>query len=186
MNNFFRSFVSKSTTNHRHPTMGKTLEVLFLDIDGVLLPFPNDGNSREGIFPASTLKPFQSLLKETGGAKVVLSSTWRVRKDFIQHIVDAIEGFGIDFEGFYDITDPNMHSERQWEIEDWLSKQQQKHGYDKIVWLALDDEELLEGEVNEKFRETFEGHVVKTKSDKGLSMGDVRDAVILWKLQLST
>ena len=164
--------------------MEKTLKVLFLDIDGVLLPFPNEGKYGGGLFPASTLEPLQRLLEETN-AKLVLSSTWRVRKDFIQDIVDGIRGFGIDFEGFFDITDPNMHSERQWEIENWLSKQQQSKKYEKVIWLALDDEELLEGDENARFKDLFTGHVIKTKSHKGLTMDDFHDAVKLWKLQLS-
>jgi hypothetical protein len=162
--------------------MAKTLKVIFLDIDGVLLPFPKDENHGTDLFPASTLSALQSLLTRTHGAKLVLSSTWRVRKDFIQDIVDAIKGFGIEFEGFFDITDPNMHSERQWEIERWLSNQK----YEKIIWLALDDEELVEGEANEKFRKMFRDHVVKTKSDRGLTMDDVTDALRLWNMQLST
>mmetsp|Transcript_18770 Transcript_18770/g.42684 ORF Transcript_18770/g.42684 Transcript_18770/m.42684 type:complete len:199 (-) Transcript_18770:490-1086(-) len=168
------------------PTMGKTLKVIFLDIDGVLLPFPKDENSGSGLFPVSTLKPLQHLLKQTPGSKWVLSSTWRVRKDFIQDIIDSIQGFGIEFEGFFDITDPNMHSERQWEIERWLSNQRKQRKYDKIVWLALDDEELIEGDVNERFREVFEGHVIKTESHKGLTMKDVDDAVESWNNQLSS
>ena len=83
--------------------MAKTLKVIFLDIDGVLLPFPKEENSGDGLFPPSPLKALQSLLMGTNGAKLVLSSTWRVRKDFIQDIVDSIQGFGIDFEGFFDI-----------------------------------------------------------------------------------
>eukprot|EP00536_Pseudo-nitzschia_multiseries_P003063 jgi/Psemu1/284170/fgenesh1_pg.43_\ len=162
----------------------KTLRVMFLDIDGVLLPFPNDGNSDGGLFPASTLEPLNCLLRETN-ASLVLSSTWRVRKDFVGDIVEAIKGYGIDFEGFLDITDPTMHSERQWEIEDWLSKHRAKREHDKIVWLALDDEELIEGDENARFKDSFAGRVVKTKSHKGLTMDDVRDALKLWNSQLS-
>jgi len=165
-------------------TMLKTLKVIFLDIDGVLLPFPNDENFGSRLFPASTLQSLQSLLKKTNGAKLVLSSTWRVRKDFVKDIVDSIKDFGIEFEGFFDTTDINMHSERQWEIERWLSKQMHR-SYEKVIWLALDDEELLEGDVNKAFRETFEGHVVKTESHKGLTMDDVKDAERLWNNQLS-
>ena len=164
--------------------MAKILKVIFLDIDGALLPFPKDENAGSELFPASTLKPLQTLLQQADGAKLVLSSTWRVRKDFIQDIVDCIHAFGIDFDRFFDISDPNMHSERQWEIERWLSNNRQK--YDKIVWLALDDEELLEGDVNQKFRSLFEGHVIKTESHKGLTMEDVKDALNLWQKQLST
>ncbi len=165
-------------------TMAETLKVIFLDIDGVLLPFPRDENSGSELFPASTLSAFQSLLIQSEGAKVVLSSTWRVQKKFIQDIVDAIQGFGIDFDAFFDITDPKMHSERQWEIEAWLSNQPPGK-YSKIVWLALDDEELIEGDANRRFESLFEGHVVKTRSDKGLTMDDVDCAMKLWKKQLS-
>ena len=164
--------------------MDKTLKVIFLDIDGVLLPFPNEGNTGDGLFPVSTLEPLHCLLKETE-AKVVLSSTWRVRKDFIKDIVDSVQGFSVDFEGFFDITDPNMHSERQWEIEHWISKQRRNKAFGKIVWLALDDEELIEGDENARFKDLFTGHVIKTKSAKGLTMDDFHEAVKLWKLQLS-
>lgn len=162
--------------------MAEILKVIFLDIDGVLLPFPRDEDSGSDLFPPSTLNALQSLLKEAQGAKLILSSTWRVQKKFIQDIVDAIQGFGIDFDGFFDITDPNMHSERQWEIERWLSNQRTK----PIVWLALDDEELIEGDSNRRFEKLFQGHVVKTQSDKGLTMDDVKDAMRLWKKQLSS
>jgi len=160
-------------------TTKTSLKVIFLDIDGVLLPFPND-NSSDNLFPVSTLRSLQCLLKETDGAKIVLSSTWRVRKDFIQDIVNCLQSFGIEFEGFFDVTDPNMHSERQWEIQQWLSKQ---NDYEKVVWLALDDEDLLDGAANEKYRRIFQGHVIRTESHKGLTMNDVKDAVKLWKLQ---
>ncbi|OEU09360.1 hypothetical protein FRACYDRAFT_195054 [Fragilariopsis cylindrus CCMP1102] len=170
-------------------TKTKTLKVIFLDIDGVLLPFPNENPDSDELFPASTLRSLQCLLKETEGAKLVLSSTWRVRKDYIQDIVTCMQSFGIDLgeEGtFFDITDPNMHSERQWEIHDWLSNQKQNNNkYEKIVWLALDDEHLIDGEVNENYRDIFQGHVIRTESHIGLTMNDVRDAVKLWKLQLS-
>jgi len=96
--------------------------------------------------------------------------------------VNCLQSFGIEFEGFFDVTDPNMHSERQWEIQQWLSKQ---NGYEKVVWLALDDEELLDGAANEKYRRIFQGHVIKTESHKGLTMNDVKDAIKLWKLQVS-
>ena len=161
------------------------LKVIFLDIDGVLLPFPTSDESENILFPESTLSSLQHLLREAQGAKLVLSSTWRVREDFIQDIVNAIRDYGIEFEGFFDITDPKVHSERQWEIENWLSNQR-KHDYKKIVWLALDDEELLEGDVNKKFRERFTGHVVKTKSHEGLTMNDVTNAIRLWNIQMSS
>ena len=162
----------------------EVLKVIFLDIDGVLLPFPKESSASgdaDALFPASTVEALGVLLRETK-AKVVLSSTWRVREDFIRDIVDCIRGFGIDFDGFFDTTDPNMHSERQWEIHRWLSDHQPQYG--EIIWIALDDEDLIEGEANTRYRDTFRGHVVRTESHKGLTKKDVANAVKLWKSQL--
>jgi hypothetical protein len=33
-----------------------------------------------------------------------------------------------------------------------------------IIWLALDDEELLDGDVNEKHQNVFSGQAIKTES----------------------
>ena len=156
------------------------LKVIFLDIDGVLLPFPKT-DEYDTLFPQRTVEALDYLLKETG-AELVLSSTWRVRTPFIAQIIDCLKGFGMTIDWFHDITDPTMHSERQWEIAKWLEDHRQEQG--DIVWLALDDEELLEGEANEKFRAAFQGHVIKTASHVGLTMEDAKRGVELWKQQL--
>mmetsp|Transcript_12101 Transcript_12101/g.21266 ORF Transcript_12101/g.21266 Transcript_12101/m.21266 type:complete len:129 (-) Transcript_12101:99-485(-) len=126
-------------------------------------------------------KPCFFLLKKTEGAKLVLSSTWRVKDEFVQDILNCLRSFGLSMERFYDITDPQYHSERQWEIAKWLSEHQDGR---KVVWLALDDENLLDGAANEKFREQFQEHVVQTESHVGLTMKDAKKAVELWKAQL--
>jgi HAD domain in Swiss Army Knife RNA repair proteins len=158
------------------------LKVLFLDIDGVLLPFPNI-EDHNALFPRSTVQALQYLLQETG-AELVLSSTWRVRQDFVHDIIECLQHYGVQIEQFYGITDPTMHSERQWEIAKWLSDHHHHSPVDKIVWLALDDENLLDGDANQKYRNLFEGHVIQTKSDKGLTMDDVKKGLELWKKQI--
>jgi hypothetical protein len=192
------------------------LKILFLDIDGVLLPFPNQ-SSQQRLFPDAQLQALSNLLEVTD-AELVLSSTWRVRNDFVQDILDCFQqyasrhqndsgGGGEDVgacggvgpleriakEGFYSITDPAMHTDRQSEIYDWLrgrkqeqQQQQRRRGgcHNNVIWLALDDEELLEGDLNQNYRSTFEGHVVKTISSVGLTMEDVNKGIDLWKLQL--
>jgi hypothetical protein len=177
------------------------LKIIFLDIDGVLLPFPTttttttkedheDENNiaTQSLFPSSTVHALKYLLDETG-ADLVLSSTWRVRPDYRQDVVDCLQqGYGIKMDQFYDITDPNMHSERQWEIAQWLQLQSSNDQADQpiIIWLALDDENLLDGDANQKYRQMFEGHVIQTMSDVGLTMEDAIRGVQLWKKQLSS
>jgi hypothetical protein len=144
--------------------------------------------SSSQLFPKSTLQALQRLLLATPGSQLVLSSTWRVRDDYIQDILKALQDFGIPIQDFHGITDPNLHSERQWEIYDWLQKQQQQqltaNISQDIIWLALDDEELLDGDVNAKYRNVFSGHVIKTESRVGLTMNDVESAIVLWEAQL--
>ena len=157
------------------------LKIIFLDIDGVLLPFPKT-EEYDTLFPRCTVEALSYLRKETG-AELVLSSTWRVRKDFIADIIDCLRGLQVEnFDSFYDITDPNMHSERQWEIAKWL--EDHRHEHDDIVWLALDDEDLLQGDANAKHRTAFEGHVIRTSSHIGLTMEDAKRGGELWKKQM--
>ncbi|KAL3902311.1 MAG: hypothetical protein SGILL_010869 [Bacillariaceae sp.] len=139
----------------------------------------------DALFPRSTVEALQFLLNETG-AELILSSTWRMRKDFMQDILECLQSFGVKIDKFYDITDPTMHSERQWEIAKWLDDHRQKGSGGEIVWLALDDENLLDGEANEKHRAHFEGHVVQTISEVGLTMEDGKRGLELWKRQLGS
>ena len=171
-------------------------QVIFLDMDGVLLPFstePLSDKEESNLFPSSTLQPLQRLWKyvtdpsgypngSTTKVEWVLSSTWRVQPSYIRDIERALREFGIPLE-FSDITDPTMHSERQWEIYDWLAV---KHNLlqKPCVWLALDDEDLLEGDNNAEHCPFFQGHVVRTQSQVGLSEGDVDRAIALWNQQL--
>ena len=172
------------------------LSVIFLDIDGVLLPFPpttraqsSSKQQEQRLFPDCTLQALDTLLSHTG-AKLVLSSTWRVREDFRNDILDCFQSYHREqgskslsaVEGFWSWTDVNMHSERQHEIQDWIEKHQPNH-LNPIIWLALDDEELVEGEVNAKFKHMFQGHVVKTVSSVGLTKKDVEQGIKLWEAQ---
>ena len=54
-----------------------------------------------------------------------------------------------------------------------------------IAWVALDDEELLEGESNTKYRSAFEGHAVKINSRIGLTEDDAITAIKLLQQQLN-
>jgi hypothetical protein len=179
-----------SSTSSQEP-----LKVIFLDIDGVLLPFPQTAANPSGrLFPDETLKALSRLLKHAQ-AKLVLSSTWRVRDDFCYDILECLQKYA-EAQGqpnhilhcysdqFFSKTDVNLHSERQWEIYDWLQTHQSQHVNQKIVWLALDDEELIKEDKNQQHRHVFQGHVVKTTSSVGLTMEDVNLGIQLWNKQL--
>jgi hypothetical protein len=186
--------MSASSTSSQEP-----LKVIFLDIDGVLLPFPQTTPNPSGrLFPDETLEALSRLLKHTQ-AKLVLSSTWRVRDDFCYDILECLEKYADEqgqpnhilhgySEQFWSKTDVNLHSERQWEIHAWLQTytcQSDHHNFNqKIVWLALDDEELIIEDKNQEHRKVFEGHVVKTTSSVGLTMEDVNLGIQLWNKQL--
>ena len=164
------------------------LNVLFLDMDGVLLPF--GGGEHEGspdrLFPDQTLAALTQILVEIPSLVLVLSSTWRVQEKYCKAILDSFHAYGEQYGGplammedFYDITDIHNHSERQWEIHAWLSTQTNVQ-----AWVALDDEELIEGDCNKSYRDQFAGHVIKTNSAIGLTDQDARQAIALMKEQI--
>jgi hypothetical protein len=155
--------------------------IIFLDIDGVLLPFPNKFRGTR-LFPDRTLRALAFVLS-VPGSKLVLSSTWRVQASFRNQILDCFREYPGPLsliDDFFDITDPGLHSERQHEIYEWL----QVHNWVNKPWVALDDEELLEGAANRHCRQVFEGHVVKTDSRIGLTDSDAERAIQLLRNQI--
>ncbi len=206
------------------------VDIIFLDIDGVLLPFggTNAEQSSEGcVFPDCTMDALTSLLHRannlflddkpqqwqhsTNGihdassspsCKLVLSSTWRARSDFIQDILDSFRVYATKkarsvptvmqiwephLGSFFDITDPNFHSTRHDEIYSWLRQREQKQNQtsDFIVrsWIALDDEDLVsvEGKVSQDAMD----HAVFIKSSVGLTLEDVSSGIQLLERQRS-
>ena len=182
----------------------KSLIIIFLDIDGVLLPFPDPSNVGNGrIFPNETLTALSTIMEEfldDYQVEIVLSSTWRVQRSMRTEILDDFVAYGRGplaamKDDFYDITDPAMHTERQHEIYDWLTKTTTGHrhrastdddGTKKFAaWICLDDEELLHGDANALRKTYFEGHVVHCDSKIGLTEALAVEAIQLIRDQLS-
>lgn len=157
--------------------------IIFLDIDGVLRPFGYEDDGKH-VFPSSTLQALAHVLEKVPNAHLVLSSTWRVQESFIDTVTHDFDVFGgvLRDKKFMDITDPELHSERQHEIQEWLS--QNNCNQQVTAWIAVDDEELLDGKNNDKYRHVFEHHVVKTDSHAGMTMEDAKLAVTLLQTQL--
>ena len=194
--------------------------IVFLDIDGVLLPFPQDPklcipNGR--IFPNETLTALSQILEAFPKHKVstaedkcstalvnhardrgnesdvdiVLSSTWRVQKSMRNDIISDFHAYGVGLlsnfdDDFYDITDPNLHTERQHEIYEWLQRYRSECNPNEILaWIALDDEELIHGPMNARLRPIFHGHIIHCDSKRGLTGEQAVEAIQLLRSQLN-
>ena len=152
--------------------------IVFLDIDGVLLPFG------QLLFPEPQIAALCAILEVNANrTRVVLSSTWRVQPQFIQDIVNQLKQYAYQYGdgplthfSFFDITDPTMHSERHLEIDAWLSHQIKP----PLAWVALDDEDLMLGGT----QHAFEGHVIRTDSHEGLTDDLAQQAIDLLQAQL--
>ncbi len=201
-------------------TMDRRQIIVFLDIDGVLLPFPANPNLNipiGRIFPNETLASLSLILEafpnlssadDHGNATItgsrhkndegpdtkvdiVLSSTWRVQQSMRNDIISDFHAYGIGPlstfpHDFYDITDPNLHSERQHEIYEWLQRYRTERNEmtGKLAWVALDDEELLHGPTNARLKSIFDGHVIYCDSKRGLTHEQAMEAIQILRRQL--
>ena len=222
-----RTSVNDNDNNNedKENTMKKQQRILvFLDIDGVLLPFPTTVAAHQStcgaIFPDPTLAalsrildafsgdtPSQSSHAVTKQPELILSSTWRAQENLIAEILHSFELYGKahggplqSIQAFDDMTDPEYHSERQYEIHKYLLKlldgeDTKNNDYSSsrgdcrdhqpsVAWVALDDEELLEGASNAEHRSNFIGHAVKVNSRIGLTDDDAAFAIDLLQQQL--
>ena len=143
------------------------MKVIFLDVDGVL----NNANytkkcyRKNGHKPMSmycvpfgpyNLKNLAKIVKKTG-AKVVLSSTWRIYKSHIYVLEARLAEYGLRI---YDKTD-NINMIRGVEIKEWLKSHRDIENY-----VVIDDEEYnLSNFIDNK-------HLVIVDSKYGLTFGD--------------
>mgnify|MGYP001546484548 CR=1 FL=1 len=67
------------------------MKYIFLDIDGVMLPFTSIVD-----YPTYTLNNLAMIVEQTG-AQIVLSSMWRFREDDKQEVKRQLAKVGLDF-----------------------------------------------------------------------------------------
>lgn len=136
------------------------MKVIFLDVDGVL-------NSARDRFSTELVSEYHfDFLKElvdATGAKIVLSSSWRIGFNAMRqperNLLAKLESRGLEV---YDFT-PIMTGTRGDEIREWLTT----HPVDSFV--ILDDEADME-----EFRET---NLVQTDMNVGLQESDIPKAI---------
>jgi hypothetical protein len=164
------------------------LTLVFLDIDGVMLPFGDDlpAVKPPSLFPQACLSALSCILSGVGDAELVLSSTWRaipesvrqITADFRRH-ASCHGGGPLEKAEFRTTTSKSSYDMRQKEIHSFF----QHLGERVDAWVVLDDEDVLEGPECAALRSFFEGHVVQTQSHEGLTMEQARRAVALLRRQ---
>ena len=143
----------------RTPGGGPTRRVVFLDIDGVLAPIRRW--DRYGDLDPACIRVLNEIVA-SGGAEVVVSSTWRHGKT-VRELQEMLEAEG--FAGrVLDKTPSELGASRGEEIAAWLAA----HAVDGYV--IIDDHADM-GELR--------AHLLQTHPAHGLRPADVARAVAL-------
>ena len=115
------------------------LRVIFLDVDGVLCCNQN------GQLEPDKMQQLIRITKEAG-AKVCLSSNWRLYEDLREHLYARLAAVGIDCIGTTPDAGEATHGEcmRPCEIGAWIKNWHQDKGRQRITsFVAVDDRSLL-------------------------------------------
>ncbi|KAG8469903.1 hypothetical protein KFE25_006358 [Diacronema lutheri] len=151
---------------------------IFLDVDGVLLPF-GEGVGDSHQFPRRCLDALAHIITACA-PEVVLSSTWRCDPHAMAMMREQFRAYGEPLASLtLDVcTDLAMHSERQWEIAAWLQAASAR-GLDVRRFVVLDDMECVDGKANRRFRDMFWGRCILVPSALGLRPMDAEKAIAI-------
>lgn len=164
------------------------MNIIFLDIDGVVatplvsLAYPENG--KVWTIDPTLMRAVANLAKEME-AKLVISSTWRIKHSFLS-FHDLLNAYGAgrylynernpnDEKSEWDVNEPEWRTRRErfseyyrgYQIKDWIEKcEEQRHPVDNYVILD-DDSDMLDEQ---------KPHFVKTDGMIGLTYKDYRMA----------
>lgn len=142
----------------------RNTKIVFLDCDGVVSAF---GSSV--FFEKALMQRLKRIVQESG-AKIVLSSAWRVsafgRGEVTRNLVEC------GLPTFIDITPNFPTSTRTEEIMHWIKENKEKYGI--VNFVALDDIPLVNSADDPEF---FAKHAVCTNPFMGLTDIDVDKAL---------
>lgn len=134
-----------------------SIKVLFLDVDGVLNNLQSLSHNRFALDDDKILL-LKDILLYTG-AKIVVSSTWRLHADAMGVLKTKLDSVGIDPGTIVGSTRNLEFAKRSDEIIEWLGRNSRV-----ISWAAVDDMNLS---VISPMR--FQNHFVLTKTEEGLT-----------------
>ena len=127
--------------------MKETIKVIFLDVDGVLNSYDwfysNQKNSNKNNKPIAPLddKAIHILSKivNSTNAKIVLSSSWRVKSDDSESMLELREKFNEYGISIFDKTGwSRKRKSRGWEIREWLKENRKLYNITSFV--IIDDD----------------------------------------------
>lgn len=141
--------------------------VIFLDVDGVLHSLFGDD-----LFAEGCCSLFEQLVKHTG-AKIVLSSTWRLEAANMAELDKMLEDRGL-----LPVEERTLDlgTHREFEICEWLDRHPEVTN-----WIAIDDMDLVVRDNDHARR--LQGHFVRTDMNVGLTPPDADLALRLLSTQ---
>lgn len=150
------------------------MKILFLDIDGVVLPgraymLPNQTKPIVKVFDPCAVAMLNQACKKQG-RKIVVHSSWiRYWDDEELNVKDHIINQGIDPDHFHEdwSCDKNLHW-RYDRVSEWLARHPEVDDY-----VIVDDEPENNGRGLE-VKERYKDHLLLTDFDEGITMKQFR------------
>lgn len=153
-----------------------TIKVIFLDIDGVLIPVSGTGNNG---FNGRNIDNLNELIKKTG-AKIVISSDWRDKGiDYVKNVLynSGVRGDIIGMTPRFKINDEiygEIKVPRGLEIQKWIEKFNSFDGknLDYVLnYVILDDHmDMLVEQLD---------HMIEIDQSKGFDGKALKDALTI-------
>lgn len=145
------------------------MKVIFLDVDGVLSKFGKNGNSGNNL--SKPLMRNLSFLVKSSGARVVLSSTWRMFPESRRKLERALRFKGLKIHFSTPVLNGGDIKSRHDEITQWLGEHKEVTDY-----VILDD-------IPDYFMQPLAAHVIACDPEEGLTEEKTLEALIVLNVE---